>query len=287
MDIEELVENFKTLSKLYINPLIIESVKMMGDLLHTGIIIRHFRTIDKNRNILWAISEKYLDTLKYFPYATKLIGMPHELSLENRQNLLKQLRNNFGKYNVLSGCPGVSGWNIAGSIADQFFHNVGIKKLVIPRRPILPLSVEDHAWAVEFMKTHNLKRFATMEYNSFSFERKKKGGIWPLACYEELLENIKGPIVWLAHNDAPSFKSGIDGRQTTFRQAAALIKLSSIFLGSGSGLTMVAATEGMNTPIYELGIGRTITMRGCGYKDSISINESPKEVAKLVNDYLK
>ena len=127
-----------------------------------------------------------------------------------------------------------------------------------------------------------------MEYNSFSFERKTKGGIWPLEYYEEFLATTKYPVIWLAHPEAAAFKNGIDGRNTTWRQAAALIKNASLFLGSGSGLTMVAATEGIETPIMEVNIGESVTMKGCGYKKSIDLHkQKPKTLVDEVNRFFK
>jgi hypothetical protein len=200
------------------------------------------------------------------------------LTLEERQSLKKQLPH------VISPCVGVTGWNWPGTIADNFFLNAGVKKLAVLRRPVLPLGLEDYEWAKAFRKQHNLKRFICMEYNSFSFERKVKGGIWPLEYYEEFLANVKHPVVWLAHQDAPTFKHGIDGRQSSWRQAAALIKSATLFVGCGSGLTMVAASEEIDTPIMEINIGPTITMRGCKYKNSFDLHkQTPKTLIEEVS----
>lgn len=267
------------------NPLVIESTKMMGDILHNSIIVRHYRKVQPIRNIIWAISEKYLEPLKHYPYATKIVGLPHDLTLDDRRLLCKHLRN---KYEVLAPCVGVSGENTYGSIANQFFFNAKIKNLAVPRRPVLPIDNYDIDWAKAFVKKHGLKRFVCMEYNSFSLPRKEKGGIWPLEYYEEFLSKVKIPVVWLAHAEAAPFKYGIDGRNSTWRQAAALIKEASLFLGSGSGLTMVAASEGIETPIMEVNIGSTITMRGCGYKKSIDLHkQTPLTLVETVTKFFR
>lgn len=269
-NVSEALQRINSVASTYTNPLVIKTTKMFGDVLHGSIVVRHYKATQK-RPIIWAISEKYVDVMKYYPYADKIIGLPHGLTLEERQVLRKQLPN------AISPCVGVAGWNTAGSIADNFFFNAKIKKLAVPRRPVLPLGEEDYAWAKAFRKEHGLKRFMCMEYNSFSFERKVKGGIWPLEYYEEFLAEAKFPVVWLAHQDAPAFKNGIDGRQSSWRQAAALIKSATLFLGCGSGLTMVAASEGIDTPIMEVNIGSSITMKGCKYKNSFDLHkQTPK-----------
>jgi hypothetical protein len=261
--VEQIATNYK-------NPLIIESTKQMGDALHNSIIVRHYRKMYPTRDIIWLVSERYIDPFKYYKYATSIVGLPHELTLDDRRELCKTLR---AKFEVLAPCVGVSGEHTFGSIANQFFYNAKIKSLMVPRRPVLPLGEEDTQFAQEFRRIHTLKRFICLEYNSFSFERKVKGGIWPLEYYQEFLDRVKAPVVWLAHNDAPAFKHGIDGRNTTWRQAAALIKSSNLFIGCGSGLTMVASTEGIETPILEVNIGPTITMKGCGYKNSTDLHK--------------
>ena len=276
--IDDIIKSITT--KVIGNVILIKSHSMMGDILHHSIIVRHYRKVYPDHKILWYMSNKYLEAFKYYPYASEIVGLPEKLTLNDRQILYSRLYNILGD-KLISGCVGVRGWNGPGSIADNFFLNAKIKKLAVPRRPVLPLGPEDHEWAKAFRKQHGLKNFACMEYNSFSFERKIKGGIWPLEYYEEFLERAKFPIVWLAHQDAPTFKNGIDGRQSSWRQAAALIKTANLFIGCGSGLTMVAATEGIDTPIMEVNIGSTITMRGCKYKNSFDLHkQTPKTLAE-------
>jgi hypothetical protein len=271
----------------YKKPLIIKSLKQFGDVAHTSIIVHHYRKAQPKRQIIWAISSNYIDAFKYYKHATKIIGLPHDMSLDDRQRLTKKLKNVFE--DMKSPCPGVGGWNTAGSIANQFLFNAKISKLLVPRRPIMPISDTDTIWADEFINKHSLgKRFVTLEYNSYSFKRVPDGPIWTLDMYSEFLKHMKLPVVWLAHNEAMPFKYGVDGRGTSWRQAAALIKKSSLFIGCGSGLTMVAATEGIDTPIIEIDIGNTITMTGCGYKRSIQVHhETPIGMIKHVNTNLR
>lgn len=269
------------------NPLVIKSTKMMGDTIHVSIIVRHYRFIYPDRHIIWAISEKYLDAYKYYPYATKIVGLPHELSLQERQRLSKRLKNVLGD-NLIVCAVGVYGWNTAGDIATQFFYNAKIENLIIPRRPILPIGPEDEEWADKFIKKNKLKRFACMEYNSDSFKRIPDGPMWTIDMHNEFLSKLELPMIWLAHRGADKLKYGVDGRGTTWRQAATLIGRAKVFIGHGSGLTMVAATEGIETPIMEVNIGNTITMVGCGYKQSMTLHkETPDSLASRVNKFMR
>lgn len=91
-NVSEALQRINNIASNYTNPLVIKTTKMFGDVLHGSIVVRHYRAIQK-QPILWAISEKYVDAMKYYPYAEKIIGLPHELTLEERQTLRKQLPN--------------------------------------------------------------------------------------------------------------------------------------------------------------------------------------------------
>jgi hypothetical protein len=281
-------ERIANTAKSYKNPLIIKTLKMFGDVLHGSIIVRHFRALHPNRPIIWAISDRYLDPFKYYPYATTMVGLPHSMTLEHRQELGKRLRATYGA-NVVLPCVGPFGWKTAGSIVDQFLNNAKVKRLAVARKPILPIGDEDRKWADDFMKQHGLKdqAFMCMEYNSHSFKRKPEGPIWTISEYNDFLSQLKHPVVYLAHAGAERLKYGIDGRSSSWRQASALIRRAKGFLGCGSGLTMVSATEGVNTPILELNIGRSITMAGCGYKNSTALaSQTPKTMIKNITDFM-
>lgn len=254
-------------------PLLIKSTRNMGDCLHTTVIINHYKTLNPKRNIVWAISEQYVDAFKYFKYPVEIVGLPHDMTLENRQKVTRHLKH----LGLISPCVGVTGENWGNNIAEQFFINAKIQTLAVPRKPILPFGDKDIAWANEFVNRHKLDKFISMEYNSFSFDRRPVGGIWPLENYAKFLELIDIPVVWIGHQGAPKFKHGIDGRGCTWRQAAALMKMSSLFLGSGSGLTMVAASRDVDRKIVEINIGRPVSMAGCGYSKSICLSKQTPE----------
>jgi ADP-heptose:LPS heptosyltransferase len=250
-------------------PILIKSTRNMGDCLHVSIAVSHYKKLNPKRNVVWAISEKYVDTFKYFKHPSEIVGLPHDLTLENRQKVTRHMKH----LGIISPCVGVSGENYGGSIADQFLVNAKIQSLSVPRKPILPIGVEDIDWAKQFITKRALAKFICLEYNSFSIGRNLVGGIWPIEYYEEFLQKIDIPVVWIGHDGAPKFKHGIDARGISWRQAAALIKLSNLFIGSGSGLTMVAASRDVDQKIIEVGIGRHISMIGCGYSNSICINK--------------
>jgi len=266
----------------------VQTLKMFGDTLHGSIVVSHYaHTKPRNVKLLWGISEKYIKEYEEFLLADKL-PLPHNMSNQERVQLAKRVERLPNVKKVIRPLVGIWGWNISGSIADNVFYNAGIQKLAVPRKPVLPVGIQDYAWSDQIMIKNNLRKFGVLEYNSYSLSGPPHNAIKPASWYNEMLSKVRFPVVYIGSKDDPPLEYGFDLRGCTFRQAKVMIMRSKVMIGCGSGLTMVACSDGVNVPVYELGIGKTISMTGCGYGDSkILDNKSTDSVARVLNQLLR
>lgn len=282
------LERVKESLKKYDNPIYVQSTQMFGDALHGSMVAKHYRSMYPNRPLIWAISEKYGDAFKYYNHPTEILHLPHlsnENLEENFETRRSWAREAAKSAEVIKCCVGPFGWNCAGSIVDAVLYNAGIKKLAVARKPMMPLGSEDEEWAENFIDKHDLNKFVVLEYNSYTFSKPPHNSTWSPSNYNRLLAQMKYRTVWTGAADDPPLNRGIDARGISWRQAAALIKRARLFVGCASGLTMVAVTKGIDTPILEVNIPDEVSMRYCGYKDSRVIRAKiPEIAADIINE---
>jgi len=150
--------------------LVILSLKQFGDVLHTSLIVKHYRVVYPHRPIFWVISERYIDAFEYFNHAIK-IGIRHDLNIVERATIGKWLKDH---YETILPCVGVWGWPAgAADITTAFLLNAKIRprSLKVDRKTCLPTGAEDKQWADRFIKEHNLQKFHTLEYNSYTLSK--------------------------------------------------------------------------------------------------------------------
>jgi len=278
-----MLQSLITKLKKYSSPLVVSSSKQFGDVLHASLVVRHYWTTNPTRPLVWLISERYLDEFRGYPYATEIIGLPHKLETKDRCQLAASLRSQG--YQVIQPLCSESGWPAGASdIASAVLVNAGIKRLMVPRKTILPIDDQDRQWAREFLKSKGCEgRYVTLEYNSYTLSKPPHNSTWPVEKYNQFVNGLNIKCVNLRGPNDPVLARGADG-VCSFRQAKALIEGSSLFIGCGSGLTMIAASEGLRTRILEIGIGNPISMRGCKYSEySESRGGTPAQLASQVN----
>jgi hypothetical protein len=269
----------------------VQTLKMFGDTLHGSIVVAHYnQTKPANVKLVWGLSERYIKEYDEYLSCDHKIAIPHGLSNPDRVKLAREAEKLPNVQRVIKPLVGVWGWHIGGSIADNVFHNAGIQKLAVPRKPILPVGIQDYAWADDVMRSKKLvgRKYGVLEYNSYSLSGPPHNAIKPIAWYNKMLSMVKYPIVFIGGKKDPKLKYGTDMRGCTFRQSKILIQRSKLMIGCGSGLTMVACSDGVNVPLIELGIGHTISMGGCGYGKSqiIRRGSGATEVAGIINRLL-
>lgn len=270
--------------------IVIEMHRQLGDILHSSIAVRNIRATTPGCRVVWAISRKYEETFKLFvpddlgPHGIALLPElpPYPGDGSYRIRWVESARSLPGVVRAF-GC-GVHPWGwSSGTIADAVLSNSGIKSgdLVVPRRPFLPIDQSDLDFADEFISKHGLVTFATMEYTSYTLH------LPTVDWYARIAARLKFPIVAIAGSEFPVVPGTIDCRSSTFRQAKALISRSSCFIGSGSGLSVMAASIGCEQNVVEI-IPHDISMPGLGYRRAgdrhVLVSEkTPEDVADAVN----
>jgi hypothetical protein len=95
------------------------------------------------------------------------------------------------------------------------------------------------------------------------------------------------PVVWTASSEDPKLDKGIDARGCKWRQAKVLIERATCMIGCGSGLSVLAACDGMNTKVFEINIGPSLSLKNIYGHNAKSIKtQNPGELAKIINNYI-
>ncbi len=231
---------------------VIEMFRQFGDILHSTLVVRHVRASEKV-SVVWAINQKFVPTFDAFvltqlgPHAIAALPdlPPHPADGSVRVAWVTRAKTLPGVGRAF-GC-GVHPWGWkGGSIVDAILLNAGIGKLAVERKPWLPLAAEDLEWAEHFVQSHGLGKFVTLEYISYSLAAPS------VEWFHNLVQRIPVPVVSIAGAGDPFLPGAIDGRGITFRQAKALLRRSSCFVGIGSGLSVLAATNGCSQPVVEM-----------------------------------
>lgn len=267
---------------------VVEMHRQFGDILHATIVVRHLRSALPEHSFVFAICEQYGETLSGFdagalgPHAYALLprlpAYPHDA--HHRIAWVVRARELPGVVRAF-GC-GVHPWGSgAGSIVDSVLRNGGISELAVPRRPCLPIRVEDVESARAFLRAHGIERYVALEYRSFSHDP------LPVAWYAAFVRQLRLPVVALAHADAPALPGTIDARATSLRQAKSIIADSTCFVGCGSGLSVLAAAIGCESRVVE-NCDPAMCLPAIGYRKpgdrhALCQTRSPAELANAVH----
>lgn len=245
--------------------ILIEMTRQFGDVLHSTLAVRHYRATQQTR-VVWAISDAYADAFSNFvpevlgPHAIARLpalpafpgDAPARIAWVSRAAQMPGVR--------AIGC-GVHPWGWKrGDIVSAILENAKIANLAVPRRPWIPLDLGDIAWADDFVQRNGLQGgFFALEYTSHSLGSRDPG--W----FADLARRLPLPTVSLGAASDPHVPSTIDGRGTTFRQAKALITRASCFVGCGSGLSVMATSDGCEQPMVEF-CDPALAATGIGYR---------------------
>lgn len=285
----------ETVSRCRSPVIIIEAMRNFGDILHSTSAVRHYRkTFDGS--VVWAIEEKYASEFCHFtadelgPHAiAKLPSTPsYPADGPYRLRWLAEARKLPGVVQVVSTSPHPTGWNgnSASLLSDTAIAKAKITHLSVPLKPWLPISDAERSWADGFIENHSLRNgFIALEYFSYSLAPR------PSAWYEKLIQLLPLPVVAIAGKSDPAVAGAIDARGCSYRQAKALIAKSNLFIGRGSGLSMVAASGGCQQKVVEL-IPPFLSMIDLGYRyDRRNHRSMPEaqqgEVARAIIEMLK
>lgn len=247
--------------------IVVEMHRQFGDVLHSTLVVRHLR-VTSAAKVVWAICERYVDAFRYFvvtqhgPHAVAALPELPKFPEDGptRVAWVRRAQEIPGVQAI--GC-GVHPWGWRhGNIVDAVLNNAGIKALAVPRRPWLPLAHNDLVFADRLISSRALHAgFVALEYTSYSLATNN------LAWYTDLIQRLRFPVIALAGANEPLPEGAIDGRGTTFRQAKALIMRASCFVGCGSGLSIVAASNHCEQPVVEL-VTPALSMPEIGYRSA-------------------
>lgn len=269
----------------------IEGLKNFGDVLHSSMVVRHYKNSYPDHMVVWGISERYY---KQFDEYAELVGvvvlpLPHDATPEVRQNWKKEFES-FKLFKSIFPLCAVSGFDKPGHIVDNVLHNADIKRLTVPKRPYFPHSTKDYSWHDSFCTKNKLKGrgYVVLEYNSYTLSKPPHNITWSPEKYNELIKHINYPVVWTAAKTDPALEGGIDARGITWRQAKVMIERSGCVVGCGSGISVLSCCDGLNPYVIEINIGAPLALKNIyGINSVSSKTDDPKKIAQAVNLYMK
>lgn len=275
--------------------ILFEQNRNLGDTLHMIPVIRHYRILYPNALMAFLVGGHYANAHTYNPDIDKIFCIP-TLNPQERIELRRQMLTLQGIDHLIAPSifPYGEIWKeLAWShenIATQYFYNAKIPegRPLGGRKLIINTDASDDEWARQFCAMHNLVRGKTItfEYNSYSHQPHWRAG--EFASLALHLKQLGVTAISLGGPHETPIKGTISANGITWRKTAALLNEVRAIAGIGSGLTMVAAASKDNPIIFELSVSDSITMKNCGYADSIVINKqaNPYEVAKFIADRL-
>ena len=270
--------------------ILIKVARNMGDSLHATPIIHHYRKIYKNAYIAFATSRKYHNVHEFNPHIDKLVLLEGALEPQERLEIWKRFKANTTYPDITFIFPAIhpfgavhqcNVWSLP-NIADQYLHNAGITGL----RPLggkklqVTTTDQDKQWVDNFLKINNINpnKALAVEYLSYSIQ--PIWGINEFAKMSDFLINNKISVISICGPHEGIIPRSIDGRGMSWRRTTELLNRVRAVIGIGSGILMLAAAAERPPKILELGVSESISMKHCGYADSIRItNPNPNDVA--------
>ena len=257
--------------------ILIKQIRNLGDSMHLTPIIHHYRLKFPSAAIAFVVGQWYHNIHEHNPHITKLFLADHNATPQQRLSL----------WPLVHGAKGIDIKIIASifpfgekypqnrwchaNIADQYLHNAGIRDLkpLGGRALVAKLTADDRNFANSVLERHQTNRVVIFECNSYS-----KAPTWGMRQFEKLSRRLSKhgiKCISIAASHEGAVKGTIDCRGITWRQTTALLSRAIALVGVGSGITMLAAAAQPQPRIIELGIANSVSMKGCGYAPSISL----------------
>jgi len=258
--------------------ILVKQIRNLGDTLHLTPVIHHYRLKFPSAAIAFVVGQWYHNIHEYNPHINSLFLADHNADPQQRLKLWAAVMNArdidikiiasifpFGEIHPQNR------W-CHTNIADQYLHNAGITDLkpLGGRQLIARTTKEDRAFAENICEKHKTRRLVVLEYVSYS-----KEPVWKFGMFRQLAETLRKKgvrCVSIASSTEPLVPGTIDCRGVTWRQTAAILGVSKAMVGVGSGITMIAAAAEPQPRIIELGIPPSVSMKGCGYAPSVSMD---------------
>lgn len=263
------------------SPLIlIEGNRNQGDVLHHTVILHHYRVIYPNACIMFLVGDAYFDAHEFNPHADRVIPVP-VMEPKERIAFRKWLLEEFTKDKIKVIAPSIHpyrevwkelSWSLP-NIADQYIANAGIEKLACPKKLIVEVTPEDIAWADKFLLKNRLKATKTFGFEYMSYSKRPE---WSTDNYMKFVKRLRAKdisCICFCGGKEKSISGSISGAGISWRKTVALLSKIPVFIGCGSGVTMLAAAATPQPKIVEIAIPNSVSMKGCGYADGINLKE--------------
>jgi len=266
--------------------ILVKQIRNLGDTLHLTPIIHHYRLKFPNAAIAFVVGQWYHNVHEHNPHINGLFLADHNATPQQRLALWPLVHNAKGiDIKVIASIfpfgevHSRNKW-CHETIADQYLYNGGIPdcRPAGGRKLIVKVTDHDRKFASGVLGRKGVEKLVVFEFVSYS-----KPPVWNKNKFALLARELKKHNIacaTIAAAQEPLINGTIDLRGITWRQTVATLSQSIAMVGVGSGLTMLAAAATPQPRIIELGIANSVSMKGCGYAPSISIQSPTVEKVK-------
>lgn len=266
--------------------ILVKQIRNLGDTLHLTPIIHHYRIKYPNAAIAFVVGQWYHNVHEHNPHITKLFLADHNANPQQRLALWPLVHNAHGvDFKIIASIFPFGEVHPRNkwcheTISDQYLFNGGITdcKPLGGRDLIVKLTDGDRNFASKVLGRHGATKLVIFEFVSYS-----KPPIWQKKQFALLAQSLKKHNIacaTIAAAQEPLIGGTLDFRGITWRQTVALLSRSIAMVGVGSGITMLAAAAKPQPRIIELGIAKSVSMKGCGYAPSISLTNPTIEAVR-------
>lgn len=272
--------------------IIIKQTANLGDTLHITPIARHYKLKYPNCKILFIVGNTYFNIHELNKDFDKIITINSKITPQERimvGNYMKKQIKGIDK--IL--CPSIFpfgevwpthrwSWPI---ISQQYVANAEIspREILGGGKLHVTLSNQDIEFAKNFIAK---KKCIGLEYNSYSHPMP-----WNVRKYSKLVTILKRKgynCISFAGKNEGIIPNTIDARGMTWRRTVAVLSLCHYMIGIGSGITMLAAAANPAPKIIEINVSDSISMKSCGYAESIVLNNAmPDDIFKIIENNKK
>jgi len=266
--------------------ILVKQIRNAGDSIHMTIPIHHYRIKYPNAAIAFIVGQWYHNIHEHNPHINGLFLADHNATPQQRLQLWPLIQNTqdidikiIASIHPFGVVYPQNRWSLP-CIADQYFYNAGITDLkpLGGRKPIIRITDDDRNFAKAICNRHKVNRLVIFECYSYS-----KTPVWDNFKFERLASILQPhgvKCMTIASSSEQAIRGTISCTGITWRQTTALLGQAKAMVGVGSGITMMAAAAEPQPRIVELGIPSSVSMNGCGYAPSISINDPTIEDVK-------
>lgn len=234
--------------------ILLVQIGLNGDCLLATVIARQIKEIDyPNSHLTWAVGSSYRQTIFMNPHVDDIWEIANEKCLTNPDEwkyFLSEVEEakNSGRFDLVFISQGLGeNWlKFDGGLRSSAYNNYPHKITVSPK-PVIRLSDSEVENVKRFAKARELEKYKNVilvEYSPTSFDSdlNQKSGCKFAADFAA--ENEDTAIILSSNKSfASPLKNVIDASSLSFRENAELSKYCDLFVGCGSGISWLMASD--------------------------------------------